>query len=235
MVFKTDISSIVCNTEQLNEENNASTSVSVNEVNLPNVLPVFELPYSVLMPKTQLPLSISNDNFFSVLSNLMDSKTIAVMPLLQPGRLQNVGCAGKIQDVQVGNDEIKLVVQGICRFNVLENITSNSRSLRRVKVLYDKYKRDICQTNDSTANYEQLLVAIEKYFKMFSIDRNWSVIKNISPSVLVSTITMAFPFHPLEKQLILETVSVEEQCNMIIKIIEMDKYKRFLTPMKTIN
>ena len=214
-------------------------SISIDEVvdKLPTVLPVLELSRSLLMPQSQLPLSIAISSFISLLPEIIEGKIIAIMPfmpLLQHETFKNVGCAGKIQEVQFSNNDVKLLVHGLCRFEVLETSSNASGQLRQAKVSYDKYHDDLIQV-DCVPNHEELLLAIEKFFKKYSIDKDLSIIKETPTNVLVSAITMAFPFHPIEKQTLLETVSVEEQCNIIIKIITMDYYNHSLTFGKTIN
>lgn len=222
--FKDDI---CCNRKGIDTD-----ALSVD--NLPSVLPVLNLSSSLLMPRSQLPISVSTYNFISALPALMSGKIIAIIPTGVQSNINRVGCAGKIQEIQFDNDEVKILIHGVCRFEVGEQLGGSINSLQHVRVSYDRYKGDLEQT-DNISNRERLLSAIESYFRKFSIDRNWSIIKDTPADILVSAITMAFPFHPLEKQALLETVSVEEQCEMIINIIEMDSYSHSLTPIKTIN
>ena len=232
VVVKANISDFPGVGKKVGKNKNISIDESVDK--LPTILPVLELSRSLLMPQSQLPLSIEISSFISLLPELIEGRIIAVIPLLQNETFKNVGCAGKIQEVQFSKDDVKLLVHGLCRFEVLETLSNASGRLRQTKVSYDKYHDDLIQV-DCVQNHEELLSAIEKYFKKYSIDRDLSIIKDTPTNVLVSAITMAFPFQPIEKCSLLETASVEEQCNMIIKIITMDCYNHSLASGKTIN
>jgi len=210
---------------------NVSNKAVMTKLNdLSTILPVLRISFTVLMPQSQLPLSISIDNFVSAVPELLEGNLVAIIPTWS----KTVGCAGKVQDIRFSNDEVLVSIQGICRFEIIETLPEAKNTLPRVKVSYEKYKEDL-NPSCNTENGEKLLSVIDNFFKKFSIERDWDTVKNTPSNILVSAITTAFPFHPIEKQALLETVSLDEQSKMIMKIIEMNSFCRSMEPVMTIN
>ena len=219
------------NLNEILQTKNIPNIAVVSEIDeLPIVLPVLKISFTVLMPQSQLPLSISRDNFISAIPELLEGSVIAIVPTW----FETVGCVGKVREVRFPKDEILVFIQGICRFELLEVLPEGKDTLPRIKVSYEKYKEDL-NPSCNAENRENLLSTIDDFFKKFSIVQDWSTIKNTPTNVLVSAITMAFPFHPIEKQSLLKTVSLDERSKMITKIIEMNSFSRSLDTIKTIN
>jgi Lon protease-like protein len=102
--------------------------------------------------------------------------------------------------------------------------------MERILVNYDRYKIDM---DEKTAEFDfdknRLMGALELYFKTLDIFPNWKEIEKTPMDVLISALAIACPFHPSEKQSILETVDIAERSNMITKIIEMNSFDRYNT------
>ncbi len=220
-------------------ESDKSKVISIEK--LPDKLPFLEISFAILMPQSQLPIEVSSKSFVSVLPDLMEGSLVAVIPSYPKinfshkiYKCSRVGCLGKIKDIQYNDEDVRLLIQGICRFDVLEELPSGKNLLPRVRVSYERFKCDLNQSNE-VSNSDKLLSVLDDYFKKFSIERDWNSIKNTPTNILVSAITMAFPFHPIEKQALLETVSLDERSKMITEIIEMNSFNRSLEPINTIN
>lgn len=221
--------------------NQSKTSEISNDITLATELPMLELSFAILMPHSQLPISMTVDSFVSTLPDLLEGHLVAVISPYPKINLSHgsytqprVGCTGKISDINYANGEVRMLIQGLCRFELVEELPSKKNTLPRITVSYSKFQNDL-NTTANISNREQLLLAIGTYLNKFSIEQDWDTIKNTPSNVLISAITMAFPFHPLEKQSLLETISVEEQSQIITKIIEMDAYEKSLNPVTTVN
>ena len=65
-----------------------------------------------------------------------------------------------------------------------------------------------------------------------NITANWEEIDHASDDLIISSLSMACPFKPVEKQALLEISSLSERCDMMIALMEMaSPHLRGLRPM----
>ena len=193
---------------------------------LPEILPILKIRAAVLMPKAQLPIYISPNTYDEIGKELIEGNIIGIM---QPNiGLEDfkIGCAGTIREIHTIDDDITIVIQGLCRFEIIETLPTDKNGLERAKVSYNKYNIDM-NTNDVSLDTKSLFAALNTYFKHLSISPNWDEISKTSPQLLISALVMACPLHPSERQSLLETVDIQDQSNMITRIIEINSFERF--------
>lgn len=207
---------------------------------LPTILPVFRVRSTILMPHAQLPIVMSENDYLAISSEVIENNIVAIIqpkPILikdiknkETPRSFATGCAGRITEIIPIASEITINIYGLCRFEVLEEFPSDINGIERVSVNYEKFSID---TEKSTEELEidrtRLMNALDLYFRNLEIAPNWKEIERTPTNVLISALAMACPFHPSEKQSLLETVDAKERSNMIIKIIEMNSFDRYHT------
>ena len=212
------------------------STTKYNKIDLPEILSVLHMKSTILLPKAQLPICMSSISYLDIASELIENNIIGVIQptptfsnseqhcvLPQPFK---IGCAGQIKEIGSSEDEVTIIIQGLCRFETVEVLPTDKNGLDRIRVSYDKYKIDL-EEHDNTFDKSQLLTALNLYFKHLEIYPNWPEIEKTPPEVLISALAMACPFHPSEKQSLLETVNIQDQSEMITKIIEMNSFNRF--------
>ena len=204
---------------------------------LPSILPVFRVRSTILMPRAQLPIVVHESDSFDMAGEAIENNIVGVIqpkPILSKRNDEafstssdfRSGCAGRITDVQFHENEIAMNILGICRFDVIKEEMSVG-GIERVQVSYDKYKIDLDEhPEEFDLDREKLISILDGYFKSLDISPNWKEIENTPSDVLISALAMACPFHPSEKQSILETVGMEERTDMIMKIIEINSFDR---------
>lgn len=73
---------------------------------LPTILPVFRVRSTILMPNAQLPIAMSEDDYFAVSSEVVENNIVAIVqpkPIFMKGarnkeliRSFKTGCAGRV-------------------------------------------------------------------------------------------------------------------------------------------
>ena len=206
---------------------------------LPRVLPVFKNHSSILLPRAQLPVAISESDYAETSSEVFEGNLVAIIqptPLFprsvafQPKPFET-GCVGKITEVTVAGSNVNINIQGVCRFDVVGTLFPDCSGCERVVVDYTRYAVDVSDVDNPEESFERkrLMTALEVYFKRLSISPNWQEIEKTPVDVLISALAMACPFHPSEKQSLLETVDLKDRADMITKLIEMNSFDRFHT------
>jgi Lon protease-like protein len=199
--------------------------------NIPNDIPVFPLANAIFFPGTVLPLNIFEPRYKQMTEDaLSQNKFIGIsqpniqIPTANKPSIFEVGCVGIIQKHTSTPDGRYLInLEGISRFKVVQELPTE-KLYRTFKVSYAEYEKDLeeDQKNTQPINKEQLLELIDKtkkFFKMFQLSTDWSIVEKVEPSQLINSLAMICPFTIGEKQRLLETVSIEERNNILNQII----------------
>ncbi len=206
---------------------------------LPTILPVFRVRSTILMPNSQLPIAMTEDDYLAVSSEVVENNIVAIVqpkPIFMKGarnkeliRSFKTGCAGRVTEVIPAGGEITINIYGLCRFETIEELVPDNSGIERVLVNYDKFSIDMDKNESENFEFDKnrLMNALDIYFKNLEISPNWKEIEKTPVDVLVSALAMACPFHPSEKQSLLETVDVKERSDMITRIIEMNSFDRY--------
>ncbi|MBQ9335540.1 MAG: LON peptidase substrate-binding domain-containing protein [Alphaproteobacteria bacterium] len=208
---------------------------------LPRTLPVLKVRSTILMPQAHLPVIMQREAFKAVAPEVLEDNIVAVVqpkPMLingyrnrQTAQPYKIGCAGKITGVYTTENNITINIYGLCRFEIVEQLVQDVTGIDRIVVNYNKYLADLDEKKGEQINYDKgrLLHALDAYFKHLAIFPNWKEIEKTPADVLVSALAMACPFHPSEKQSLLEAVDFQARSDMITKMIEVNSHDRYNT------
>ncbi len=199
--------------------------------NLPAEIPLFLVRGAVLMPKTHLPIPIFEAGQIPMIHDCLSGNKM--IGLIQPSNLPiddqdseaitlySTGCLGRITDV-TEHDSARLVIalEGICRFKLMDHHESKS-GYPMGRVDYTPFESDLVEEYDFSMDRPRLFAALRPYFNNLEITPNWEEIAKTSNQKLVSSLSMACPLHPSERQILLETENLKEQSELFTKLIEM--------------
>jgi Lon protease-like protein len=189
--------------------------------NLPPILPVYAEAGTILLPRSQLPLVLQGEEEKALVEYALQegNRLIGVIqPTLEGGHFQ-MGCVGRIIHFQEGA-QFFIILGGLCRFKVKEVL--EDRPIKKVLVNYQGYEKDLqTYSLDPLVNRPHLLSLLKGYLEVKDIDANWEEIEHASNDRILSSLTMACPFEPIEKQALLETPTLSERCDMMIALMEM--------------
>ncbi|MBQ7524031.1 MAG: hypothetical protein IJT08_00270 [Alphaproteobacteria bacterium] len=118
---------------------------------LPRVLPIFKNHSSILMPRAQLPVALSEEDYAEASSEVFEGNIVAV---IQPAPFRprsvgdaaksfDTGCAGKITDITMAGSNVNINIQGICRFDVIGTLPPDCSGCERILVDYTPYSIDV--------------------------------------------------------------------------------------------
>ena len=195
--------------------------------NLPQIMPVFPLQGAVMFPNTYLPLNIFEPRYLKMIDYSMSQKN-RLIGMIQPKisrdkneniDLYNVGCAGRIIKFEETEDSRYLItLKGVSRFNLLSDIT-NKENFREAKVNWNEFTEDLNEkgSNDSFVSLKKVL---KDFLRLKKMKVNMEIIEACNDYNFVDQITMICPLILEEKQLLLETKSINKRNNLLISIIK---------------
>ena len=194
--------------------------------NLPNKIPVFPLSNFIIFPRTTVPLNIFEPRYIDMIDDAMKSNRI--IGVVQPKKsnqnipmLYNIGCAGKITSFNETNDGNYLIVLvGIGRFKIIEEL-ENDKLYRECSISSNDFYNDL-EENKEEIKFSDLELIFKELKSLFIKEGyviNWKELEKQSLDQTINTLAMASPFSLEEKQVLLETINLNERKKKLEEIL----------------
>jgi Lon protease-like protein len=205
------------------------------EQSLPEVLPVFPLTGSLLLPGNWMPLNVFEPRYRNMVADAMEgSRHVGMIQPFVPHqdnwpaleeppenpRLYGVGCAGRIERCEPQADgRYVILLRGVSRFRVRDELPLQ-RGYRRVAAEYGEFAPDL---GEAAANLDPaaLLPALERFSRAHQLTFDFDVLGALPGISLLNGLAVALPFRPEEKQALLEAPSTAEREALLLALMEM--------------
>ena len=190
------------------------------EKNLPNQIPVFPLSNFIIFPETTVPLNIFEPRYLQMVDDSMKSHRLIGM--IQPKKqlkdkkpeLFNVGCVGKITSFNETDDgRYLIIINGLTRFKILKEIDTE-KLYRICDVNFDDYKNDFNKQKEDNLKYSDLNLIFKDLGLLFKKQGYTINLKDLESQRIdktINSLAMASPFSLEEKQILLETPSLNNR------------------------
>tara|TARA_Y100000591_G_C21719996_1_gene638206 strand:+ start:134 stop:751 length:618 start_codon:yes stop_codon:yes gene_type:complete len=188
--------------------------------NFPVVIPIFPLSGVIYFPKTNLPLNIFEERYLSLVNDTFRGDKLMGMVQSQKAgsKVYDVGCLGKISDLQKSEDGRVLInLTGITRFKILHEV-ENKKLYREFKVDYKSYELDLKKTSESHST-EGLMEKAKIFFKKNGLLLNWEEFEKLDEVQKINTLSMISPVTNEEKQKLLESLTNKDKIDALENII----------------
>ena len=195
-------------------------------IKLPEIIPVFPLSNFIFFPKTTVPLNIFEKRYLEMIDDAM--KGDRIIGMVQPKEsnqnlplLYDIGCAGKITSFNETDDRRYLIViKGISRFKISQEIKTENL-YRKCKVDYSNFKSDLGDTKEEIkfSDLELIFKNLKSLFDKQGYLINWKELEKQSLDETINALSMASPFSLEEKQILLETTSLDERKKKLEEIL----------------
>ena len=193
--------------------------------NLPKKISVFPLSNFIIFPNTSVPLIIFETRYIEMINDSM--KTNRIIGMVQPKNknkipeLYSIGCAGRITSFNETNDgRYLIVIKGLSRFKIIKEINSN-RLYRECEVSFNEYDQDMMKDFNEIkfSDLELIFKNLKSFFKKKGYLINWKDLEKQSLDQTINTLAMASPFSLAEKQILLETIDINNRKTELQKIL----------------
>ena len=190
------------------------------EKNLPSQIPIFPLSNFIIFPETTVPLNIFEPRYLQMVDDSMKSHRLIGM--IQPKKqfkdekpeLFDVGCVGKITSFNETDDgRYLIIINGLTRFKVLKEVDTE-KLYRICNVDFDDYKNDFNKKKEDSLKYSDLNLIfkdLRSLFKKQGYSINLKDLENQRIDKTINSLAMASPFSLEEKQILLETPSLNNR------------------------
>lgn len=205
---------------------------------LPETLPIFPLSGVLLLPGGKLPLNIFEPRYLAMIFDaLAGHRMIGMVQPVQPGgfagdglpsddgrpKIHRVGCAGRISSFNETEDgRLLLALSGVCRFEIVRELEPAQGGYRRVSAVFSPYRGDLDHAEETVAlDRERLMAALAAFFRARNLSTDWDAVKQAADTNLVTSLAMALPFGPAEKQALLEAADTAARAKLLVALLEM--------------
>jgi uncharacterized protein len=211
-------------------------AMTIPQMSLPEVLPVFPLTGVMLLPGTVLPLHIFEPRYRNMVEDALGGDK--VFGMIQPFTPQDdnrgprpdtdnvapdlykVGCAGYIEKSEkLPDGRFFVQLKGVNRFRFAEEF-SLQRGYRRVKAIYREYP-DASVDQGWRCQRAAVLDALALYGKAHGMQVRPDQAERFSDLELVNLLGVSLPFHPAEKQALLEAPMLKDRESMLIDLLRL--------------
>jgi uncharacterized protein len=208
----------------------------VPQMALPDILAVFPLTGVMLLPGTVLPLHIFEPRYRNMIEDALHADKIfgMIQPFApqddnrgpQPGaeggapELYRVGCAGHIEQSEKFPDGRYFVqLKGVNRFRWEEEM-SLQRGYRRVRAIYQPFP-DAAPQENWQCDRNAVLGALAAYGEAHGMQVKPEHAQRFSDLELVNLLSVSLPFHPAEKQALLESLTLKDRENILVNLLRL--------------
>jgi Lon protease-like protein len=184
-------------------------------------LSIFPLTGAVLYPGLQLPLHIFEPRYRAMVTDaLARDRRIA---MIQPQRpedgapLFNVGCIGKIADVEALDDGcFNLMLEGEVRFRLLRELDVIT-PFRQVEaeLLEDPPHQVLSPIERAGFEREARRFAEAQGYRV-----DWEAVTSLDDTSLIDGVSQIAPFDAAAKQALLEAGSLAERCELLVQLMQ---------------
>ncbi|HEY4563025.1 MAG TPA: LON peptidase substrate-binding domain-containing protein [Thermoanaerobaculia bacterium] len=202
---------------------------------LPEIIPVFPLTGSLLLPGNLLPLNVFEPRYRNMVADALDGDQVIgmVQPLTprqdnwvataqQPEdpEIYTIGCLGRIEEHELQDDGRHLVVlRGVARFRVRRELPPQ-RGYRRVVADYSEFQRDFDELN-VFLNPSQIMRALRAFGDKHDLEFDYDLLASVPGISLLNGLSVALPFRPAEKQALLEAADPAVREELLLTLMGM--------------
>ena len=200
---------------------------------LPEVLPIFPLTGTLLLPRGRLPLNIFEPRYLAMTRDSLGGERLIGM--VQPNEPQRdnigqgvmnppvykIGCAGRITQFSEADDgRYMLTLTGVSRFRIVDELPLLS-GYRRIVPDWLPYAHDRDQPEELQFDRSRMIRGLQNYFAQRKLQVDWQAIEKAPAEHLITSLAMACPFAPSEKQALLEAADLNARAELLTTLVEM--------------
>jgi len=211
-------------------------TMTVPQMALPQVLAVFPLTGVMLLPGTVLPLHVFEPRYRNMVEDALAGEKIIgmIQPFTpqednrgpQPGtedaatELYRVGCAGYIEESEKFPDGRYFIqLKGINRFRYEDELPLH-RGYRRVRALFHEFP-DAAPQEGWQCDRGIVLDALAAYGEAHGMQVKPEHAARFADLELINLLSVSLPFHPAEKQALLETPTLKGRENTLVNLLRL--------------
>ena len=195
-------------------------------------IPIFPLDGLILLPVSLLPLNVFEKRYLNMVEDSLktNSRLIGIVqPIMKKEdkslSFKNiVGCFGKIIKFEETEQNTYLIsLKGLSRFKIMDS-SLVKRGYVSSNISTENFQNDLNYISNNSNfkfnNDKRLKTTLKSYLKFKKLESNWNYIKSSSNINLINQLSMICPFSVHEKQMLLESNTIDERYILLVSILQ---------------
>ncbi len=187
----------------------------------PQRLSIFPLTGAILFPGLQLPLHIFEPRYRALVGDALarDRRIGMIQPhdTAEGAPLFQIGCVGKIEDVETSQDgRYNIVLSGEARFRVLRELEV-ATPFRQIEAELIAEIPEEALSFAERAGFESEAMKFADA-QGYSVD--WDALTRLDDVALINGLSQIAPFDTAAKQALLEAGNLSQRCELLIQLME---------------
>lgn len=184
-------------------------------------LSIFPLTGAILYPGLQLPLHFFEPRYRALVSDsLARDRRIAMIQPQSPvegAPLFNVGCVGKIADVEALEDgRYNVVLEGVARFRLIRELEVTT-PFRQVEAQLIEDDMNAALSAVERASFER---ESRRFADAQGYSVDWDSVGRLDDMSLINGVSQIAPFDAAAKQALLEADTLAERCELLVQLMQ---------------
>jgi len=211
------------------------STYELTRCDLPTEIAIFPLSGAILLANGRLPLNIFEPRYLMVVEDTLGEGRFLGMVQPRQSELEtvgdnepiyDVGCLGRITAFAETDDGRYLVtLSGLARFRIEQELELRN-GYRRARVDYTEFVHDLDNGPVQGFIRQPFVDALQTYFALYEIKGSWDALEKADEATLITSVAMAVPFTPQEKQALLECGTLAEQGELLRSLMEMAVHEK---------
>ena len=189
---------------------------------LPAVIPVFPLDGAIVLPRSQLPLNIFEPRYLNMIDDAMAGDRLIGMVQTKDGMtgerpsLHDVGCVARLTSFSETEDGRYIItLSGLCRFRLGRELSAPT-PYRQVEAQFTPFEHDLAASEDDPGFDRGAFVgALKRYLDARGLSVDDEAVTQAPLEALANSLSMALPFDPPEKQMLLEAADLPARLDIL--------------------
>ncbi|MDE1467319.1 LON peptidase substrate-binding domain-containing protein [Aurantiacibacter sp. D1-12] len=184
-------------------------------------LSIFPLTGAILFPGLQLPLHIFEPRYRAMVGDaLARDRRIGMIQPTEPTEdapLYQIGCVGKIEDVETSEDgRYNIVLTGESRFRITRelDVTTPFRQVE-AELIKEEDEEFLSLGERASVEYEARKFADSQGYAI-----DWDSVAKLDDVTLINGVSQIAPFDAAAKQGLLEAKNLRERCDLLVSLLE---------------
>lgn len=184
-------------------------------------LSVFPLAGALLFPRMHLPLHIFEPRYRAMVSDALarDRRIGMVQPRddRDPPSLFDVGCVGRIADVEALDDgRFNIVLEGLARFTIVRELAVTT-PFRQVEAVLEAAGESEALSLAGRASIE---MESRRFADGLGYVVDWEAVTRLDDESLVNGIAQIAPFDAASKQALLEAPKLTDRAELVVQLMQ---------------
>lgn len=184
-------------------------------------LSVFPLAGALLFPRMHLPLHIFEPRYRAMVSEALarDRRIGMVQPRddRDPPTLFDVGCVGRIADVEALDDgRFNIVLEGLSRFTIVRELEVGT-PFRQVEAALEVAGES---ESLSLAGRASIEMEARRFADGLGYMVDWEAVTRLDDESLVNGIAQIAPFDAASKQALLEAPRLADRAELVVQLMQ---------------